>query len=329
MTTGTKIFLAVFALIVGVLVIYYGMIVPGNNGTGAKPDDKLVLNQPAAGDGHTASPTNGSSASGQPERRNSPPPREPAPSTPPASGVPNRLSDGGGLLTESVREASGESAVQPGSGGSGGVVPTGDGKPTSPTTPFLPLIGLNAGDLKPRPEDAPKGDIDESPADQPADPPATQPAVPAVQPQPEVAPTPNAPAAAPAVGNAPSRIEFVIAEGDTFVSIAEAWFGDASKWSLIAKENPTVDPQKLKIGQKIYLPPKEAGRTPVRPDPVPAAGETIHVIESGDTLIAIARDHLGDGTRWEEIYALNKQEIGPDPAALKVGMKIKLPKKSN
>lgn len=34
-----------------------------------------------------------------------------------------------------------------------------------------------------------------------------------------------------------------------------------------------------------------------------------YVVKKGDTLIAIARKHYGDSSRWRDIYALNKTEI--------------------
>jgi nucleoid-associated protein YgaU len=138
-----------------------------------------------------------------------------------------------------------------------------------------------------------------------------------------------APSDRPSIGasNPPARIAYVIETGDTFSSVAEGWFGDATKWSLIAKANPTIDPQRLKVGQKIYLPPKDAVNASAEPEPVVTNGEPIYLVQSGDTLMRIARNVLGDGAKWEDIYQLNRTAIGKDPAALQVGMKLKLPKK--
>lgn len=52
--------------------------------------------------------------------------------------------------------------------------------------------------------------------------------------------------------------EYSIMEGDTFTSIAEEYFGETRKWVLIARENPSVDPQRLHVGQKIKLPAQDA-----------------------------------------------------------------------
>jgi nucleoid-associated protein YgaU len=49
------------------------------------------------------------------------------------------------------------------------------------------------------------------------------------------------------------------------------------------------------------------------------------VVGEGDTLSSIARRLLGDGSRWREIHLANRETIGPDPDALKVGMLLVLP----
>ncbi|MCH2161325.1 MAG: LysM peptidoglycan-binding domain-containing protein [Phycisphaerales bacterium] len=113
---------------------------------------------------------------------------------------------------------------------------------------------------------------------------------------------------------------WTIAEGDTFTSIAEAWFGDPNKWTLIAKANPLVDPGRMTIGQVIKLPPKETLRTV----DVKRNGE--HVVESGETLSEIALAYYGKARFWREIYDANRAMIGDDPAELIVGMRLVMPK---
>ena len=349
MTSGTKVFLALFAIIVGVLVVYYGVAMPGDGNAGASAGDGTgetamreavngaSLNQPPAGDSASAQ-ANLSNPSQQPER-DVPPPREPAP---PSSQVrfdvtPNTPSSIGGLLTEGVSEARGEPL--PGPAGAPPVMP-GTQPGDAPSSTYLPLIGLNnpdsessGGDAKsptPAGAESNKTNAGSSPAAPKSDA-GTRPD----NPTSSNAPPPASPRRSTPERDVPqrpelARTEYIIQNGDTFVSIADEWFGDDTKWSLIARENPTVDPQRLKIGQKIFLPPRHVARpaAPVpAPDPALAPGQTLHVVESGDTLIAIARDKLGDQTRWEEIYALNKTTIGPDSAALQIGMKLKLPKK--
>ena len=78
---------------------------------------------------------------------------------------------------------------------------------------------------------------------------------------------------------------------------------------------------------------------PTRPAPAapaepvaPAAPAAVPVtVAPGDTLIGLARDHLGDADRWREIFELNRDRPQPDgarlasPSAIKVGWTLALP----
>ena len=74
---------------------------------------------------------------------------------------------------------------------------------------------------------------------------------------PEAPPSPAAeePAAAvetPAATGAPGT--YTIARGDTLGEIATRLYGDATRWRVIARANPGLDPNRLLIGQVIKLP---------------------------------------------------------------------------
>ncbi len=49
-----------------------------------------------------------------------------------------------------------------------------------------------------------------------------------------------------------------------------------------------------------------------------------YTVRPNDSLYAIAREVLGDGNRWREIYAMNTKLLGPDPV-LQPGMVLTLP----
>jgi LysM repeat protein len=49
--------------------------------------------------------------------------------------------------------------------------------------------------------------------------------------------------------------EYVVRKGDTLTSIAIVAYGDASKWTLIAKVNHIQNPRDLNVGRKLVLPP--------------------------------------------------------------------------
>ena len=119
---------------------------------------------------------------------------------------------------------------------------------------------------------------------------------------------------------------YTVVEDDSLYVIAERWFGDGSKWELIAKLNPAVDPERLRIGQVLQMPPKSAGKRAVRTggDTEGSGGKDVYVVESGDTLSSIASDRYGESFRWRLIFEANRALLG-DPDDLAVGMKLVIP----
>lgn len=60
--------------------------------------------------------------------------------------------------------------------------------------------------------------------------------------------------------------------------------------------------------------------------PTDAASETVsYTIERGDCLWNIAKEHLGDGFKWQEIYELNQNVLGTNPDLIYPGTTIQLP----
>lgn len=65
-----------------------------------------------------------------------------------------------------------------------------------------------------------------------------------------------------------------------------------------------------------------------RPRPaVPSDPAVYHTVKRGESLASIAKEQLGDMSRWREIYELNKQMIGPNPNLVLPGQKLHLPAK--
>jgi nucleoid-associated protein YgaU len=52
----------------------------------------------------------------------------------------------------------------------------------------------------------------------------------------------------------------------------------------------------------------------------------VYVVKSGDSLSKIAKELLGDASRWPELYELNKDVIGDNPNLIKPGQEFKIPK---
>jgi LysM repeat protein len=135
-----------------------------------------------------------------------------------------------------------------------------------------------------------------------------------VPPAPETNPPPAMTAAAQ---------DYAIVKGDTFETIGKK-FGVTAK--AIENANPGAVPTKLRIGQKIQIPPPTASvSTPnaiasVAADPG-AAGEQPYKVKSGDTLTTIAK-HFG-----VTVKALRSaNNLTTDK--IKVGDKLKIPAKT-
>lgn len=124
--------------------------------------------------------------------------------------------------------------------------------------------------------------------------------------------------------------EYTVQAGDSFSSIARK---TKVSVSALIKANPNVIPEKLQLGQKLQMPSAAdlaTTATPRQPEPVvpetprtdappPVAQDGYHVIQSGDTLHGIAQR---SGTTVDAISKLNGIT---NPAALKIGTKLKLP----
>jgi len=53
-------------------------------------------------------------------------------------------------------------------------------------------------------------------------------------------------------------------------------------------------------------------------------GGKSHTVQKGDTLYKIARSYYNDQSRWKDIYAANRAEIG-DPNQIRVGQRLAIP----
>ena len=110
--------------------------------------------------------------------------------------------------------------------------------------------------------------------------------------------------------------EYVVIRGDNFTTIGKKFSVSAG---AITKANPGVDSTRLKVGQKLVVPPPSAPS--VATASVSSGGENAYLVKTGDTLLKIAQ---ANGTTVKEIKALN----GLTTDRIKVGEKLKLPAKS-
>jgi LysM repeat protein len=113
--------------------------------------------------------------------------------------------------------------------------------------------------------------------------------------------------------------EHTIIKGETFAVLAKK-YGVGTK--AIEAANPGVNPTRLKIGQKIMIPPPKAGvgggAASVNGGAV-ESNSKIYVVKSGDNLMKIAKAH---GVTAKQLRAYN----GLPTDQIKVGQKLKIPK---
>lgn len=119
------------------------------------------------------------------------------------------------------------------------------------------------------------------------------------------------PAPAPRPEPCPGRL-YAVQPGDTFFGLARR-FGYTID-ALLAI-NPGVDPNNLRVGQEICLPPSPGG------GPFPCFGGSIYRVQAGDTLFGIARRF---GVSFEALLAANPQLENPN--TLPIGEPICIPR---
>jgi LysM repeat protein len=150
---------------------------------------------------------------------------------------------------------------------------------------------------------------------------------------------------------------YKVQSGDNFETIARKQLGSASMTAELRALNPGIEPEKLRIGTELVLPPRrepkldavvangaDVGKTqPIAKDAVakdttaknstdkkaaPAvrgvADDRNYIVAKGDTFDRIARVELGSSKRIDELLQLNPNV---KPTQLKVGMRLRLPRK--
>jgi Tfp pilus assembly protein FimV len=151
---------------------------------------------------------------------------------------------------------------------------------------------------------------------------------PATQPSHAVAVANDVPATQPAVASTARTHK--VAPGETFYTIAASVYGDGKYFGRIEDANPTINPNRLRVGTVINIPDAGAASAAVTASDQTPAPDTLDAsksyrIQPSDTLMSIARKLYGNGQAWQKIYDANKDAIGPNPARLKVGTVLRLP----
>ncbi len=108
-------------------------------------------------------------------------------------------------------------------------------------------------------------------------------------------------------GPCPGGFIYTILAGETLFSLARRY---GIVVDAILTANPGIDPDRLRVGQRICIP------APPRPEPCPGR---LYTIQAGDTFIGIARRF---GYTLDALLAINP---GVDPDRLQIGQQICLP----
>lgn len=129
--------------------------------------------------------------------------------------------------------------------------------------------------------------------------------------------TPEPVAPAPAAGT-----EHTIVKGELLATIAKKY---GVGWKAIEAANPGINPNRLKIGDKIKIPAPKSGAAPAAAINAPsAAGDgavKTYKVKSGDNLMKIAKSH---GVGVKALRAAN----GLKTDQIKVGQTLKIPAKA-
>jgi nucleoid-associated protein YgaU len=135
----------------------------------------------------------------------------------------------------------------------------------------------------------------------------------------------------------------VIKPGDNYSALAKKYLGHAKYASLIAKANPGMLPRRLMVGAKVKIPnlPKpsdvdtrrsSAAASPVHrlmAEPAPSVPkDRAYTVKEGEGWSSLAERYLGEGSRWPELFELNRERVPRNPNVLPAGTVIELPAKS-
>lgn len=148
---------------------------------------------------------------------------------------------------------------------------------------------------------------------------------------------------APSLGEAGpsgSSKSYAVKQGDTLWVIAQKELGNGARWAVIARANPNVDPNNLRVGQKLIIPAassssasanslphsssSSAANTAATTSGASGGGGKTIIVAEGDTLWSIAEAQLGDGAKWKLIFNANRGILSA-PDDVQAGQKLVIP----
>lgn len=128
---------------------------------------------------------------------------------------------------------------------------------------------------------------------------------------------------------------YVVEPGDSLAKIAREQLGDESRWKEIydLNQDQIENPRLIYPGQELVLPDdayedeeeyEEDEEEYEEDEEEVEVSEWVYIVEAGDSLAKIAREQLGDESRWQEIYALNQDQI-ENPRLIYPGQELAMP----
>ena len=117
----------------------------------------------------------------------------------------------------------------------------------------------------------------------------------------------------------------VVKPGDTLSDLASKHLGSAGKWRELmdANKDKLSAPESLAVGMKLRVPGSLAATTNTGNNSS-SRGSKTYTVRPNDNLTKIAERTLGDGDKWQDIFAANKDSL-KSPDQLVVGQELKIP----
>ncbi|MCH9002794.1 MAG: LysM peptidoglycan-binding domain-containing protein [Planctomycetes bacterium] len=119
--------------------------------------------------------------------------------------------------------------------------------------------------------------------------------------------------------------------GDTLAGLAVSYYGSERHVRLLLDANPQItNPDRLQVGAVVKIPPaprgdRSAPNAASEESASPTGKKRTYTVKSGDSFYAIAQSQLGEASRWNELFELNKTLVKGDPKRLQIGQVITLP----
>jgi nucleoid-associated protein YgaU len=107
---------------------------------------------------------------------------------------------------------------------------------------------------------------------------------------------------------------YTVTRGDSLAMIAQKYYQDASKWTVIASANNLANPSVIHVGNVLNIPnvtPQPAVAAAPQPSSTSISStntvkaSAIYTVRSGDTLWSIAVKYYGTGFQWYRIDQAN------------------------